>query len=487
MKNSLLSHYAKLWNSPTFTTWLSFSSSVLYGIVLLPIVSIQLSKEELSVWFLLNIFIGLQMLGDLGFGSTFSRAISHAYGGANKINIFKNSEEQATKNKINKSNIPNWNLIHKLYSTTSFLYFVLSIVFIIVLGFLGYFSLIIPIDNLLNKNDGWYSFIIVLIGIFINFNGSKYRLFLQGINKVALIQRNQAIVSVSTIICSVFVILLTKSLVALILIQQIGVVIILLVFKYFSNKNFQGSKPVLFNDSKIDFKLIKSIFPIAWRSWLGILMGFGVGQISGIIVAQYGNSTQTSSYLLSIKLIDIVKNFANAPFYSKIPYMNQLFLLKDKKPLLTLATQRIKYTLLILTFSMGIIIIFANDILTLINSNVNLVNNNIFIILMLAAFFERYGALHIQLLSLSNNIIWHISNGISGALFIIISCCFINFGLEPVFAFSTALLISYIAFYSWYCSYKSYAFYKMDFIKTEYKTTLIPIIVMAIIIIINYI
>lgn len=487
MKNNILYHPTILWNSPTFTTWLSSSSTIFYGIVLLPIVSVNLSKEDLSVWFLLNIFSGFQMLGDLGFGSTFSRSISHAYGGAIKINIFENSEEQITNDKLYKSNIPNWNLIHRLYSTTALLYFFLSIFLIIVLCILGYFSLQIPFNDLLNRNEGWYSFAIVLTAIFINFNGSKYRLFLQGINKVALIQRNQAIVNILTITSSIIVVLTTKSLIALIFIQQIGVVIMVIVLKYLSNKNFTESKPLSLTYEKIDVKLIKSIFPIAWRSWVGVLMSYGLVQVSGIIVAQYANSSQTSSYLLSIRLIDIVKNFANAPFYSKIPYMNQLFMLKDKKPLLALATQRIKYTLLILTFSMGIIILFGNYILKLINSNVNLVNNNMLIILMLAAFFERYGALHIQLLSLSNNIIWHIANSITGTLFVVFSYCLVNLGAEPVFAFSSALLVSYILFYSWYSSYKSYAFYKMNFLETEYRTTLMPIVLMSTIIILNYI
>jgi len=473
----------KLWNSPTFTTWASFFSKTIYGIVLLPIVSIQLSKEELSVWFLLNVFVGLQMLGDMGFGATFSRAISHAYGGAFKINIFKNAEEQVTENEKCKINSPNWILIHKLYRTTSFLYLILSIVLLIMLGILGYFSLKIPIDNLVNKNDGWYSFIIILTGIFINFNGSKYRLLLQGINKVALIQRNQVIVSILTIIASAIVVLLTKSLIALIFIQQIGVVILVLVLKYLADKNYVKSESSSFND----IKLIKSIFPIAWRSWVGVLMSYGVFQASGIIIAQYGNPIQTSSYLFSIKLLDIIKGFANAPFYSKIPYMNQLFVSKNKKPLLALAFQRINYSLLIQAVSTGLIIIFGNYFLTLINSNVSLVNNDILIILMLGYFFERYGALHIQLLSLSNNIIWHIANGITGALFLVLSYTFINLGIEPSLAFSITLLASNICFYTWYSSYRSYMFYKMDFIKTEYKTTLKPIIVMVIIIIINFI
>lgn len=475
----------KLWNSPTFTTWASFFSKAIYGIVLLPIVTTKLTKAEISIWLLLSVFAGLQMLGDLGFGATFSRAFSHAYGGASKILIHK-SNNGAKKIEDIKSDEPNWSLIQKLYSTTSYLYFILSIILVIVIGIIGYFSLQIPVGSLLNKNEGWISFAIILIGVFISFNGSKYRLFLQGINKVALLQRNQAIVSTLTIIIASIVVLQTKSLIALIFIQQLGLIVLVILLRFLSKKYYVNKKTSNSTDNKIDINLIKSIFPIAWRSWIGILMSYGLAQVSGIIIAQYGNPGQTSSYLLSIKLLDTIKHFAKAPFYSKIPYMNQLFIRNDRLKLLKLAFQRMNISLLIQVIFTGIIMLFGNYILNTIGSNVYLVNKNILVILMVGYFFERYGALHIQLLSLSNNIIWHIANGVTGILFVIFSYLLLHLLSDPSLAFSIALLASYLCFYSWYSSYRSYGFYKMNFVKTEYQTTLKPAIVMVFIITINY-
>ncbi|GAL65301.1 hypothetical protein JCM19301_3761 [Jejuia pallidilutea] len=384
-----------------------------------------------------------------------------------------------------ESSAPNWKLIEKLFSTTALLYLILSFFLIVIIGLVGYFSLQIPIDNLTNKKIGWLSFITVLIAIFINFNGSKYRLFLQGINKVALIQRNQAIISTVTILLSSLTVLLTKSLFYLILIQQLGAIVMVIVLRSFS-KQFFVLKKSRFNLKTLDRKLIKSIFPIAWRSWVGVLMSYGLVQASGIIIAQTGNSAITSSYLFSIKVFEIVKNFANAPFYSKIPFMNQLFIKNSKAQLYNLATQRMNFTMLTQTVAFGIIIIFGDYLLKFIGSNVGLVDNNILIILMLSYTLERYGALHIQLLSLSNNIIWHIANGVTGGLFIVFSYLFLHKLNDPILAFSLSLLLSYLCFYSWYAPYKSYKFYEMNFLKTEYRVTLKSIILVILIMVVSF-
>ena len=124
------------------------------------------------------------------------KSLYEAAGVASSINA---APKPAGENKSTDTR-PNWILINELYGTTTLLYFALSIIFLVVLGIVGYFSLQIPISGLKNNNEGWISFVVILVGTFITFNGSKYRLFLQGINKVALLQRNQAIISIVTIL-----------------------------------------------------------------------------------------------------------------------------------------------------------------------------------------------------------------------------------------------------------------------------------------------
>jgi len=489
MKRILTRFIKRLWNSPTFTTWAGFLSKSLYGVLLLPLVTTRLSSGEISVWLLLNIFFGLQALGDLGFGTTFSRAFSHAYGGATSIVIYNNLSNKKEKGD-NREEIdepkPNWKLIEIIYNNTKVLYFLLSIILVILFGIIGYYSLKIPIHNLSNIKSGWLSFVIILIGIFFNFNGSVYRLFLQGINEVAVLQRNQAIISIITVLAASFVVLTTKSLFAVVLTQQLGIIVFVVVLKFLAKKFYFPTSIKNSFHSMIDIPLIKSIFPIAWRSWVGVLMSYGLIQSSGIVIAQFGNPAQTSSYLFSIKILDVIKGFANAPFVSKMPYMNQLFVKKKEEKLLKLAFERMKISLTIFVAFTGLLIFFGKPVLTLIGSNVQLVSQNILFILMIGYFIERYGAFHTQLYSFSNNIIWHITNGITGILFIVFSFVFIHYIKNTSLAFALAILFSYLSFYGWYSAHVSYKFYKMDFLSTEYKTTLMPFVIVLLTVVLYY-
>jgi hypothetical protein len=69
-------------------------------------------------------------------------------------------------------------------------------------------------------------------------------------------------------------------------------------------------------------------------------------------------------------------------------------------------------------------------------------------------FIERYGAMHIQLYTTTNHIIWHVANGITGTIYLIISFALIK--IIGAYAFPVALIIGYSVFYSWYSAKHSY-------------------------------
>jgi len=94
----------------------------------------------------------------------------------------------------------------------------------------------------------------------------------------------------------------------------------------------------------------------------------------------------------------------------------------------------------------------------------------------LAFFVERYGAMHLQLYSTTNHIIWHIANGIAGSIYILISL--LLFKLVDVYAFPLGLISGYLGFYSWYSAIYSYRAFKLNFINFERHTVLAPLCIM---------
>lgn len=463
----------KVWDSPVFATWSSFLSKSLYAVLLLPVITTVLSREEITIWLLFNIFIGLQNIGDLGFGVTFIRVMSYAMGGATSIADFDR------KDNIRRKDGVNWELLERADNATRLILFYTGLAFILIISVAGYFSLRKPISFAPDPGEAWISFILILITTFIRFNGNRYMIFLQGVNKVAMLRRWEAIISVFSIVSGFLVAITTRSLLWLIVNQQVWAIIQLLFNRYLCTIILDG-RFRQFRSAGFDRELLSAIFPAAWKSWVGVLMSYGVVQASGLAVAQMGNSPSVTAYLFSLKILDIIKNFSNAPFYSKIPLYNRLFIEGDRPGLMSRVTFGMRFSLMTFVVTAVAAGLAGQPLLNLIGSNVTMVPAGIWIAMVTAYFLERYGALHLQLYSISNNIVWHIANGVSGLIFIGLSFLFALVLKWGIISFPIALIISSIAFFNWYSAGKSYKYFDLNFKDFEYRTSFFPLIIMIV-------
>jgi O-antigen/teichoic acid export membrane protein len=381
--------------------------------------------------------------------------------------------------KTARTNGPNYDLLERSDAATRYLLFYTSLIFILVISISGYFTLKKPISLTIEQTNAWIAFVLILITTFIRFNGNRYSIFLQGVNHVAMLRRWEAIISVLSIISGFFVAFFTRSLLWLIVNQQVWAIIMMLFNRYLCRSVLEG-RFRRFNQKGIDKELVKSIWPAAWKSWTGVLMSYGVVQASGLVVAQIGTTASVSAYLFSLKILDIIKNFSNAPFYSKIPLYNRLFAEGNRNGLMARIENGMRFSLLTFSVTAIIVGIAGQPLLRLIGSNVTLVSEWIWIAMIIAYFFERYGALHLQLYSITNDIVWHIANGVSGLIFIVLSFIFAAVAGLGVISFPLALIISNLSFFVWYTARKSYRYFNLDFPGFEYRTSFYPLLLLMV-------
>ncbi len=476
----LKKYILKVWDSPVFATWSSFLSKSLYAVLLLPVITTVLSREEITIWLLFNIFIGLQNIGDLGFGVTFIRVMSYAMGGATHISDF------SKKDNIRRKDGVNWELLERADNSTRLVLLYTGVVFIAIISVAGYFTLKKPISFTLNPNEAWISFFLILITTFIRFTGNRYMIFLQGVNKVAMLRRWEAIISVLSIISGFFVAITTRSLLWLIVNQQVWAIIQVLFNRYLCRIILDG-RFRKFRSAGFDREMFSAVFPAAWKSWVGVLMSYGVVQASGLVVAQMGNNPSVTAYLFSLKILDILKNFSNAPFYSKIPLYNRLFIEGNRRSLMSRVTFGMRYSLMTFVVTAVLVGLAGQPLLDFIGSNVTMVPTGIWIAMVTAYFFERYGALHLQLYSISNTIVWHIANGVSGIIFIGFSILFTLAFRWGIVSFPLALIISSLAFFDWYSARKSYKYFNLRFRDFEYRTSFFPFVILVVYVILSLI
>jgi len=464
MQSTRTKYIYSLWNSPTLMTWGSFFSRALSLVVVLPLILTRFSTGEIALWYLFMTIISFQMLVDIGFAPTFSRVIAYAMGGADIDDL------KRPKNK--NSGQANWKTIELICSTMRVIYSRLGFCWTMLLIPFGTMALVKPVSLVQNTQSAWIAWGVILIVSTVTIRGNIYSAYLQGINQIALLRRWEAVSSFGAIITSFSVLFAGGGLLGLVIAHQSWQVFNILRNRWLSNTVNDGWFKHLAKN-EIDKTVLAAVWPSAWRSGVGHFMSYGLIQASGILYAQIGTTASIASYLLALRLIQTVSEFSQAPFYSKLPAFARLFAEGKKEALVTRAQRGMRLSLWCYVAGFIGLGLAGQPLLKLIGSNADFPNNLLWSLLGLGFFTQRYGALHIQLFSVTNQIIWHISNGISGAIYIVVSLALIR--PVGVYAFPIGLLIGYLCFHIWFPALHSYKTFGLRFIPFERAAMLGPL------------
>ena len=458
--------FKQSWNSPTLMTWGSFATRSLSLIVVLPLVLNRLNTAEISLWYLFSTVIGLQLLADMGFSPTFSRVIAYGMGGLSTFEIkdlrnFKKSSPLAEAN---------WETIEKICSTMRAIYLRLAFVSIFLLTTIGTWAMLRPISKIADVRVGWVAWALILLTSGFTLLGNSYSSYLQGVNQIALLRRWEILTSLGAIATSIIVLLAGGGLLGLVIANQ-GWLILNIFRNYWLCSKVEGGRFHKFSDQKIDVVVFEAVWPCAWRSVLGTFMGYGLVQLSGVIYAQFGTSSGVGSYLLALRLIQMISQLSQAPFYSKLPLLARLRSEGNLEKQIQVAKWGM--TLAYWTYVAGFIGLglLATPLLSLIGSNVEFVSPLLWGTMGLSMFAERYGAMHINLYSTTNHIINHIANGVAGIIYLVVALGL--FKQIGVYAFPIGTLAGYLGFYCWYSAMHSYRTFGLNFWGFE-KFTMLP-------------
>jgi len=443
-------------------TWLSFATRSLNLIIVIPLVLKIFDVNEIALWLLFSVIIGLQSLLDFGFTPTFIRVIAYAFGGT--------SERELSNPKTVFNGRPNWDSLIKIYGTMRVIYFRLSIIWFGLITLVGTLAVYKQINHLNEPIVGWESWVIIVIISGINIIGFSFSSLLQGANKIALLRRWESIFSLGSIFTSFIVLLLGGGMVELVFANQIWIIFTVLRNYYLVRTSFPNLI-LTKTDKLISNTVFDAVKSSSWKSGLGVFMSYGITQLTGVFFAQLGSSEEVAIYLFALRIIVFINQFSQAPFYSKIPRLSKLYAEKRFEEIISISKKGMRYayfsyTIPFLTLDFG-----GEKFLSVINSRVPFPNENLWLLLGIAFLFERFGAMHIQLFSLSNNIIWHIANGVSGFLNLLV--VLITYRFLGVLAFPLGMFVGYVMFYCWYSAKKSYELMRTNFFAFE-KTVFIP-------------
>lgn len=461
-------------------TWMSYSTKALTLFGVLPLVLKKFSSGDVVLWYLFSTIISLQSIADFGFRQTFSRIITYAFGGAQDIAVFKDSGQEGSNSSANKPNEP---LMHDIISCMKHIYVWLTLILFVLMVSLGSWSMMKPIAGTANKNEAWWAWCIVLLVSCVSFYGKIYLNFLEGLYKIALVRRIETLTSTGSILTSIAVLYFAPSLINLVIVNQFWVLVVTVRDWYLcrhvnDSLYLRVSKMLPFN--KVIFQ---KIWQPAWRSGISGFMSVGLTNLTGVVYAQIGNTGEVASYLLAIRIINQVKEVSMAPFYSKIPLMSLLRVRGDIKALVRVVQKGMFLSHLVFVIVCVSVGIFSPYLLRLFHSQTAFVSSQMWLLLSIAFFIHRYGAMHIQVYMTTNHIISHIADGVSGVLYILSSLILSKY--TGIYAVPLSMIVGYLGFYAWYAARFSYKSLGETFWSFEKRAMLIPVCIIVFYIIIS--
>ncbi len=460
------------WNSGTIMLWASQLARILQATIILPFAILHFSSSELTIWLIFETISNLHYSADLGFTHVFSRAIAIAIAGVKSL-----TTQDYTPLPKNEKQPPNLDLLERILSSMSILYGRLTAVVLCATAILGTALLVRPIQLLSEPIFGWFSWAIVLSSIGMNLLGKSNIAYFQGMNQIALINRWLVFTTLGASAVTIFVLLFGGKLLSVVITTQAGLLLFPLLL-WILRKKHQNDIGIPRISKFLCPEVFTYVWPATWRSGLGKLFDFLTLQSSGILFAQILSPTIASSYLLAYRLLYAIRQFSSAPFLSQIPALNQLRAMNNRSQLTALAKKRATYVYFIFALCIVFVGTIGSYLLLLAKKDIQFPPISFWALLGIAGLAERYGAIHIQLYSMTNHILWHIANGITGLLFV--SFCLLLYPTVQLYAFPLALLASNLGFYTWYAAKYSHAEFGFRFLTFDLPAVGIPVLILLV-------
>ncbi len=453
--------FDRVWHSSTLMTWLSFAAKSGGLLLVTPLVLHYFSPAQTSLWFLFLTINAITQMADFGFGPSFVRAISYARAGRRTL---ESGESLLSE--------PNQALLGAIYAVLGKCYDRLAVVGGLIALVLGSLALVKPISQLETPLEGWLGWFIVWLAALVVFRNSAYAQWLQGMNQVALLRRAEAVLALGTTALTAVVLFLTRDLLWSVAAAALGSIASSLAVRWLGRREDLRSVASASAPTASAGGVYSFIWPAAWRSGVGVLMSAAVIQASGIVYAQLVPAEQAAPYLLAMRIMQVLLQVSMAPFYSKLPLFAADYAVGKIGALISVARQGMARAHWVYVAGVLLVAVIAEPALAFIGSQTRFLGTTMWLFLGVAFFVERYGAMHLQFYSLSNHILWHVANGISGSIFLATSLMLLpSLGVA---AFPAGIICGYAGFYSWFAASRAYRHYGLPVWEFESRSSLVP-------------
>ena len=441
--------------SATVLTWANLLVRSVGLLVLLPLVMAQSTPAEVVVWLLLSNAATYAAIADFGLLPTCTRAVAFA--------MARSSPAAAAVAMPFEGGLPTLvGTMQSMYRRTVLFTVAAALV-------AGLPALSGPIAAIDTRASAWLGAASVLAGMAVAVLGNQYSAFLSGSGRVATVQRALAWTGGAGIVTGFLILILGGSIFAVIVVQQAWAVVGTLWLAREADRAVEGC--VYSQWGVADPQWRAWIWSSAWRSGVSTLLTAGALQASNFLIAQIPDRAASAAYLFQPPPSAVDRPVRPGAVLQPHPRTVTAACGRrgDEEAPAGGAAMRMSHWVFVAGFV--VVALGAAPAMRAIGSSVAPASPLILAILGLAMFGERYGAMHLQLYSTTNRIVWHVAAIRYFAGFLVGALLLLPWlGLPAV---PVALLVSCWTLYVGYCTRLSYAEMGVRMVAYE-RTVMLP-------------
>lgn len=424
-------------------TWVNIGSRMASLLIVLPMVLNRFGPADISLYYLFASIVSLQLICGSGFVPTLARFVTFILAGARLDDLSRNRLGRNREIIVCREADPFTLAVLLATMARTFVWVVcISTPIVAVVGTL---FLLKPVAQSSAPLASWIAWGVVLTATPFVLLGNRYSAFLQGANRIALDQRWGAICVILGALSGLGAMVAGGGLLALIIANQVWQIIGYFRLRRLAAKTLRELAP---NLPKVqpDKRYFAVMWPAAWRTLLGVVASSGIAAALGLVYAQFLAPKPLAELLLGVRVIAMIGEISRAPFYSKIPIFNALRSEGRTDELAALAQHSMRLSYAAFVIMALATPLSAQILLPLIGSQISFPSPIFWFWLAGAQLIERMGAMHIQLYSTTNHIVWHWLNGIHGAVWICLLVVLLPY--LSIMAYPVGMFLAYVTCYS---------------------------------------
>ena len=464
MKQKGLRAIVVLLSRRSIATWSSFVAKAMPLFLLPPFIFSSFTAEQAAFWFILITLQGMQLLIAAGTGQPMVRGFAYALGGATQVSDMRNATLPANSG-------PNMDLMGRVWSASSFAHVLISIATLLLLCAMGVWSAAPLIAELPSQNGLWGALAVFVVGGALRAYGGQHLSYLMGVNRIALLRWWEATFWLLAFATALGTLLAGGGLLEIALAYQIPLFLNILWNAWLCRQD-QARRPGFQRVLRPDIEILTQMWPAIWKTGLGTFLYLGATQGAGLYYATVGEAQDVAAFLFAMSLIRPLGQFAQVPFMTKLPQLARLQAEGERDAQRRIAQRSMRLSYVLHVMLVLVVAISLPVVMGLRNSTIS-VPILLWLLIGLAGYIERIGAMHLQLYSTTNHIVIHWANGLAAIAYLILT--YFALPVLGMYAFPVAQIVALSFVYAPFGVINSYRTFGLKFPSFEIKTSILPL------------